>query len=402
MASKHVRSGRPLGRKVMHIITGLGAGGAEGVLYRLLAHQDREAWPSIVVSLTGGGVIADRIHALGVEVFSLEMSPGRVSLLAFFRLIHLIRSRKPDVVQTWMYHANLMGGLAARLAGIKHVIWGLRHTRLDPARDKRSTILVANLAGRLSTWIPVHIVCCSQSTYDSHLSYGYATDRMTVIPNGYDLERFKPDPDAAASLRVELGVDAETALIGMAARIHPLKDHPGFIQAARRLVDAGVDARFLLCGFGVTRENEALMGWIDSEGLLNHVYVLGVRKDMPCIYAGLDVATLASYGEGFPNVVAESMACGTLTVATDVGDVAEIIGDAGWVVPPGDPEALAEAWLAALALIPKARELLGMQARARIWSNFSIASMVSKYEVLYGIDHSAPSSLRYGSHTDSR
>lgn len=377
------------GTRVVHIITGLGRGGAEGVLYRLLAHQDREVWPSTVVSLTAGGEMAARISMLGVEVLSLGMRPGRVRLRAFFRLVRFLRERRPDVVQTWMYHANVMGGVAARFAGIKAVYWGLRHTHLDPARDKRSTILVARIGGYLSRVVPKRIICCSQSTYTSHKGYGYAESRMTVIPNGYDLARFRPDAGAATALRSELELGSDIPLIGMAARFHPLKDHRGFIQAARYLSMDRDDLHFVLCGERITPENEVLAGWIEDAGLGNRFHLLGVREDMPALYAGLDLAVLASHGEGFPNVVAESMACGTPTVATDVGDAAEIIGDAGWLVPPDEPEALAEAWNEALSLSEEAREELASRAIARIRNHYSIEVMVERYQELYigaGID----------------
>ena len=371
-------------RRVVHIITGLGQGGAEGVLYRLLAYQDREQWPALVISLTPGGMMADRIRELGIDVESLDMRPGRLSLPTFFRLIRRLRAWNPDVVQTWMYHANLMGGLAARMAGIRRIFWGLRHSKLDPRVDKRSTILVAQLGGMLSRWVPCRIVCCSNATLAAHLEAGYATDRMVVIPNGYDLTLFHPDVDAHLRLLAERNLPPERKLVGMAARYHPQKDHATFLAAAGLLAARLEDQDFILCGTGMDVNNAGLQDEIQRLGLDERVHLLGAREDMPFVLAGLDVATLtSSVGEGFPNVVAESMACGTLTVATDVGDAAEIVGDSGWIVSPRDPEALAKAWEAALALPAEERMKLAESARARVRTRYNITGMVERYERLY-------------------
>ena len=367
----------------VHISTGLGLGGAEGVLYRLLAHQDRVQWPSSVISLTPGGVFAAQIEALGIEVRSLDMRPGRMSLPAFFRLVRMLSEMRPDVVQSWMYHANLMGGLAARMAGVRRIFWGLRHTSLDPHRDKRSTIFVARLGGWLSGWLPEKVICCSRETYRSHREAGYRAEKLVMIPNGYDLSRFKPDAAAPGDLRRELNLQAGTKLIGMAARFHPQKDHRGFIRAAQITAAQVEQIHFILCGAGMTADNAELLSWIKDAHMEERFHLLGMRADMPRIYAGLDIHALVSHGEGFPNVVAESMACGTLTAATDVGDAAEIIGDSGWVVPPDDPAAMAGAWGQALALDPAARETLARTARERVRTSYDIRGMVKRYEEIY-------------------
>lgn len=368
---------------MVHIITGLGRGGAETVLYRLLAHQDRRRWPAAVISLSDRGELGAEIESLNVPVHAIGMTAGRFSLSGFRRLVRFLRDQRPDVVQTWMYHANLIGGLAARRAGIRKVMWGLHHTTLDPRRDKRHTIWTARLGGLVSRWVPDRVICCSQATYDSHLQIGYDAKRMVVIPNGYDLAMFRPDSDARVQLHAELGLTEAVQLIGMAARFHPQKDHHNLIAAARLIGARREDAHFLLCGEGVNPENGELAQWIEDAGAQDRFHLLGVRRDMPRIYAGLDVSVLASYGEGFPNVVAEGMACGTPTVATDVGDVARIVGDAGWVVPPGQPVAMADALLEALSLSDVERESLGKRARAQIMEHFSIDSMVARYEALY-------------------
>jgi len=370
--------------KLVHIITGLKRGGAENVLYRLLAHQDQNEWPSTVVSLTSGGVMAEKIEALGIRVHSLDMRPGWPSFMALVRLTRMLHRLQPDAVQTWMYHANLLGGLAARLAGIRRVFWGLRHTTMDPEVDKLTTIWVAHLGGWLSGLIPYRIICCSKATWKTHLDAGYCRERMVIIPNGYNLEQYRPDPEARSHFMTMLDLPGQIALVGMAARYHPQKDHATFLSAAAQLLQEGLDAEFLLCGSGVENGNATLTRMITEQGLQGKVHLLGERSDMTAFFSALDVATLSSsHGEGFPNVVAEAMACGALVVSTDVGDAAEMIGDAGWVVPPSDATALASTWKKALSLSPTLRKEVGDRARKRVRSNYSLSSMVAAYEMEY-------------------
>ena len=331
--------------------------------------------------------MGDKIEALGVPVLAVDMQPGRFSISGYRRLVHILREHRSDVVQTWMYHANLIGGLAARQAEVPRIVWGLHHTTLDPRRDKRHTIWAARLGGFLSGRVPDRVICCSQATCDTHCQIGYRADRMIVIPNGYDLATFKPDHGARARLHEELGLDQSVKVIGMAARFHPQKDHENFLDAAAITMKSREDIQFLLCGGEIDMGNATLMAWISERGLEGRVHLLGVRHDMPSVYAGLDVATLSSsHGEAFPNVVSESMSCGIPTIVTDVGDAVHIVGDAGWVVSPSDSEALAGAWLEALALSPEEREKLGLKTRTRIRERFSIQSMVARYEEQYLLD----------------
>ena len=207
--------------KVTHIITGLGQGGAEMVLYRLLGALDRVEFTNEVISLTGGGTIADKIRDLGIPVRELGLRPSLPNPLKFFRLAGWLRQCRPDAVQTWMYHADLLGGLAARLVGVPAVYWGLHHSTLDPARDKPATIRVARLCARLSRWLPRRIAACSLASIREHTNLGYAFEKMSHIPNGIDTHQFRPDTSARAALRQELGVAQTAQLVGMAARFHP-------------------------------------------------------------------------------------------------------------------------------------------------------------------------------------
>ena len=213
---------------------------------------------------------------------------------------------------------------------------------------------------------------------------GYAADRMLVIPNGFDLGAFRPDPAAGPTLRRELGIPAPAPLIGLVARFHPQKDHSTFFAAARRLHRTCPDAHFILCGDGITWENPELAAEADQAGLRGCCHLLGRRSDMSFIQAALDFASSSSStGEGFPNVLGEAMASGVPCAVTNVGDSARIVGETGRIVPPGDPEALVRAWEDLLGLPPEARTALGVAARDRIARQYSLPAIAARYSALY-------------------
>lgn len=322
------------------------------------------------------------LESVGVSVTTLNMSPGRPSPLAFTRLATLLRREKPDVVQTWMYHGDLFGAAAARAAGIQSVVWGIRHTTLEPGKSKKTTIWIAKLLAKLSWWLPSKIVVCAQQAMDVHEALGYDHSKMRFIPNGYDLADFQPGLDPKSDLRTTLVSDQSIPLIGMVGRFNPQKDHANLLDALVILRDRGVAFRCVLVGTGLNPSNTEIMEWIARRDLADHVLLLGRRNDIPSIMNALDLHVLPSaFGEAFPNVVAEAMACGTPCVVTDVGDAAYIVGDAGWMVPPRDASALAEAIAAAFDSMSDAYKSseLSLRARRRIEEKFSIERMVDAY-----------------------
>jgi glycosyltransferase involved in cell wall biosynthesis len=369
--------------RVLFVTTGLDTGGAELMLYRLIAGLDRATFACSVVSLTDCGPTAAKLRALGVPVQALGMRRGVPDPRAVPRLARWMRRLAPDVVQTWMYHADLIGGLAARLAGRRALAWSLRQSTLDARTSKRSTVWTVRACAPLSRFVPARIVCCSEASRRVHVAAGYTSRKMLVIPNGFDVGAFRPDPGVRVAVRRELSVPDDALLVGLVARWDPQKDHATFLRAAAR-VAARCPAQFVLCGEGVTSDNAVLAGWIEAAGLGGRCHLLGSRDDMPRLTAALDVACSASaYGEGFSNVLGEAMACEVVCVATDVGDAALIVGDTGRVVPPRDAAALAAALGEVLALDPGARAQLGRAARARVQQQFDLSTCVARYAALY-------------------
>jgi glycosyltransferase involved in cell wall biosynthesis len=368
--------------RILHLITGLDSHGAEGALSRLVKGSDASTFCHEVVSMTDVGPIGQQLILAGFKVSTLRMRRGVPSPMALFRLGKFISRYKPQVLHCWMYHANLCGLLVGKVMRVPHIVWGIRSANAEPTKYPRLTRWVIWLGARLSRF-PDAIALNSEAGRRLHLSWGYDTERMTLIPNGVDLELFKPDPLARRSVRAELGIAEDTVLIGLIARFHPVKGHATFFKAAGLLSLSAPGVRFVLSGDEITPDNSTLAGMIRENQLDGKVHLLGPRLDAARVMAALDIASSASESEAFPNVVAEAMACGVPCVATDVGDSASIICGAGRVVPPHDPEALAEACSELIGMGAPAREKLGRVARKRVETAFALVTMVRSYETLY-------------------
>lgn len=369
--------------KVLHIITGLGVGGAEISLQRLLTRLPALGGQPQVVSLTSGGAIGEKIRAAGIPLLELNMRPGKPDLASFLRLRQIIQAEKPDLVQTWLYHADLLGGLAAKLNGRIPVVWGVHHTDLSRAGMKRSTLWTVRTCAALSRFLPSRIVFVSEVSRQVHLGLGYPAEKTVVIPNGYDLSEFAPNPAARAEVRAELGIAPTAPVVGLVARFNPQKDHLNFLQAAQILRDRLPEVVFVLCGDGVSWDNAQLSGWIRERGLEGNVQLLGRRNDVASLMNAMDVLCSSSAAEALPNVIGEAMACGLPCVVTDAGDSGKLVENTGRVVPVRDAAALADGLWSILSLPAGERAALGWSARQRIEENFSLEASAKAYDQLY-------------------
>jgi glycosyltransferase involved in cell wall biosynthesis len=369
--------------KLIHIITGLNTGGAENMLYKLVSHMDKDEFFNKVISLTDIGPIGEKIQSMGVPVYALGMKVGVPNPWFFLKLIRIIRREKPDIIQTWMYHADLIGSIAAKVICRTPTIWGIRQSDLNPKTNKRMTLWTAKICAKLSGIVPDKIVCCSEASRRVHADYGYDEGKMRVIPNGFDLNAFRPDYVANISVRAELGLEKGDIVIGNVARFDPLKDHSNLISAASIVCRKYSNVHFVLCGDGITWDNKELRDCIVNAGLERVFHLLGRRDDIPRLTASFDIACLSSCSEGFPNVIGEAMACGVPCVVTDVGDSASIVADTGFVVPPSDSEKLADALIKMISLDEEQRKQLGIKARQRVFDYFQIDRIVKQFEDLY-------------------
>ena len=353
------------------------------MLCRIAAGMDSTRFENEIVSLTGILDLADKMKSIGVRVRTLGMRKTVPNPMSVLRLARWIRESQPDVIHTWMYHANLIGSLAAWVAGNVPVVWGIHHNAFDPSVDKRRTMFVNRACASLSKRFAERIVFCSEASLRTHKELNYAQEKLEVIPNGFDLEQVKPDASGRESLRKELGIPSDTIVIGIGARFHPHKDHRNFVQAAGLLHKQMPQVHFLLFGMRINWDNSQLTEWIDAAGIRECCHLLGARDDVSRLFSGIDIATTASRSEAFPIVVGEAMACGTPCVVTDVGDSALIVADTGRVVAPSDPQALAEAWRRLVEAGPNERRRLGIAARSRVRRHFALPAVVQRYEDIY-------------------
>ncbi len=369
--------------KTVHVITGLDIGGAEMMLYKLLSRMERSAFQSLVVSLKDGGALKKRISDLGIPVFTLGMNRQASIPIGFSRLLFLLRRQRPQILQTWLYHADLLGLLAGKLARVPAIAWNLRCSELRVEDYSRGLSLIIRGLAKLSH-LPDAIIVNSLKGCRQHERLGYHPVRWQLIPNGFDTDLFRPAPRASSGLRRSLGLPAEAPLIGLVARFHPMKDHANFFKAAALLHKLRPEVHYILVGSGIDENNMSLLGQISHLGISRQVHLLGERQDIASITRMLDIATSSSCsGEGFSNAIGEAMACGVPCVVTDVGDSAYLVGQTGEVVPPHSPRALADAWHKILSMSEVERRARGKAARARIVSRFSLDEIVKQYEVFY-------------------
>jgi len=383
--------GEPI--KVVHVITGLNLGGAETWLTRLLLRLPPERFACRVVTLLDGGELAGVIRAMGVPVESLGMGRGVPDPRGVWRLARLLRKERPQVVQTWLYHADLVGLLAARMSGCGAAVsWGLRCAYMDLARYGLGTRLTLRACVGLSGW-PEAVTANSQAGADHHLALGYRPRRLVVLENGVDGGRFRPDAEARARLRREWGRDwglaGDAPLIGLVARVDPMKGHAVFCRAAEVLLRTRPDARFLFCGEGTEPGAAELDALIAHRGLGAAVVRLGRREDVAQVMAALDVLALPSLAEGFPNAVLEALACAVPCACLDAGDARAMCGPGGLVAPaalsgPGASESdragfLARAVAELLALSPAERARMGALGRAHVLERYGLERAVERW-----------------------
>lgn len=352
---------------VLHVISGLGVGGAETVLAQLAVRLQQRGHPQYVASLSARGELTDVLESRGVPVTDLTAGSTLKVISAVMRLRREIRRIAPDVVQGWMYHGNLAAALAhlsVLQSSRRRLYWNLRASNMDITRYGRVIKWNVRLSG-----VPDIVIANSNAGLQFHFAQGLKARRTEVVPNGIDTEKFRPDPVARATLRAAYNIGQNDLVIIHVARVDPMKDHSTFLAAMKALPQL----RAILVGAGT-----------EHLQLPPNVIAVGRLSDVERLYPAADiVASSSAFGEGFSNAIAEGMSAGLVPVATNVGDADLILDRVGHIVPPSDAGAFAAALSTIAELSPDARRNLGLQARSHIVRNFALQLAVEKYEQLY-------------------
>lgn len=362
---------------VCHIIAGLSSGGAERMLTRVVTRAPKRSEVHIVVSMLDEGTYGASLKDAGIELFCLRMQRGTFSLVPMLKLVRFLRSRRPDIVMTWLHPADFMGTICTTLAGtsLHRLVWNIRCSNMPAKRSVLGRLIVKSLAW-MST-LPFAVAANSTAGRQEHIALGYRPRRWLLLPNGVDPAAWKPSVDLRHASRSELGVQPDQILCGMVARVDPQKDHQTFLAAAKLVAERCPSVRFLLVGEGT----ETLTLPTD---LQSRTIAMGRRDDIPRLMNSLDIHVLSSaYGEGFPNVICEAMATGVPNVVTAVGDAATLVSGCGISVPPRAPSALADA-IISLAQLPEAdRKSLGNDAKNKAITTYNIEGVCRQYSNLW-------------------
>jgi len=369
--------------KILHIIPSLCIGGAESFLTRLIISQSKLSdIEHVVLTLFNRGELITALTNENVIVLTMDFKSNSEVLFGLFRLRFIISEIKPDIVQTWMYHSDLFGGIASLSLGIKNIIWSVRTTDISKGAN-RNTLVVRWLCSVLSHFIPKAIVCVGNRASALHRSIGYKSEKLVVIPNGFDTSYFQSIGDRGRSLREELGFVEDEIVIISIGRFNPIKDHQTFLMAAGLLIPRFRNVRFLLVGRELDWGNKKLISLLKKYGCLSRVSLIGERADIPICLEASDIFCLHSATEGFPNALGEAMSVGLPCVATDVGDAFFLLNKSEWITPPSSPIKLAEKLSQMILLSSAERYKLGEEGAIRIREHFTMQSSSNAYYALY-------------------
>ena len=368
--------------KILHIITNLNLGGAEVQLYKIVENLKNDHKIK-VISLISIGDVGDKLIKSGIELSIINFSKKRFFFLSFLKLCNTISKFKPDIVHTWMYHANLIGGLAAKISKVKNIFWSIHHNDLSIIHNKLSTLIVAKIGAFFSYLIPKTVICVSKNVKTNHIDFGYQEKKMFFIPNGIDVLEFSKIDDARHLLFKKYNFTNDTKLIGFPSRFDPIKNHEGFFASVAEIKMSypKLNLQIILCGKNIDKNNDELITLINKYDLIDCVQLMGIIHNMPLFMSSIDLLVNNSYSESFSLVLAEALSCQTLCVSTTEGDPESIIKDIGVYVPAGNTSLLSKAIINMIK--SDSLEENKTKGREKIISSYSIEIVMKKYKLLY-------------------
>jgi len=362
--------------RVLMLTYSFNLGGSELQLVALASGLQKKGCLVTVAGVSTGGPLQRNLDLVGVSTVSLHRR-GRWDVVGLFtHLFRLIRREKPDILHSYLVVPNIIAIFFKPLFPRLRIVWGIRASNAE--------IYVSDWLSHIYYWIERHLahfadlIIINSYAGLKHFSHkSFPIEKMQIIPNGIDTERFQRDILKGKHIRDEWGIGTQDILIGLVGRLNPMKDHPTFFQAAAQLIKERSDIRIVCVGDGPAVYRNQLYALGRNLGLDHHLIWAGARDDMPAVYSALDMACSSSVTEGFPNAIGEAMACGVPCVVTDVGDSARIVGETGVVVPQGNPVALAEGLKRCLAEVKTGSD---SQTRGRIIAHFRLDRLIWRTE----------------------
>ncbi len=363
-------------KKILFLIRSLNVGGAERQLLTLVDALDRTSFNPVIVKFYSGGTLLPEFEKRGIRVETAGKS-GRWDIFSFVsNLTKIIRAEKPDILCSYLVAANLLALIFRDFWKVPHVITSIRHSFLRKEDYDWTASFMYWVEDHLSFRADRVIINSFVGARQAE-ERGIPSSKIVVIPNGIDTDRFVPSANLREETRRKLGYSSLDMVIGMVGRLDPVKDHSTFIKASAYLIDKNPHFRFLIVGDGSDDYSNRIRSEISRAGLDTVFQILPAERDPVPVYNALDICVSASVGEGFSNVIAEAMSCGVPSVVTDVGDSGMIVGETGRVIPAGDPEQMGRALTQLSEMTSGDRMSLGLKARQRIQSEFSVVKMVS-------------------------
>jgi len=375
--------------RILHLISTLDVGGAEKFLSKLVIGMDSNLFKNIVVSMTDIGPVGQTLLDKGIVVVNLDMKKGVPDPIGLIRLIKILKHYKIDIIQCWMYHANIFGLLTGFFFKKIKVLWNIRCSNINLS-DYGFIYAMTVKAGATLSQLPNCIIVNSYAGEKFHIDIGYKykSTKWHVIQNGVDIKEFQPvigidTSNEGYEIRKKLLIPEDGFVIALVARFDPMKDHKTFFNAVKIILEKNSQTHFILAGRGVDYNNSIIRNYMMPIINKSNIHLLGERNDIKSIYFASDVASSSSSGEGFSNAIAEAMITSIPVVTTDAGDSKLIVGKTGIVVPVQDANALADGWQQMINAKPEYLIELGKMAKERIVNNFNFIKSVKKYESLY-------------------
>jgi glycosyltransferase involved in cell wall biosynthesis len=364
--------------KVLHVITGLNTGGAEMMLFKLCKYSKSNNIEHIVISLSGKGPIGKKMEQEDIKVIYLNFNKRNpfINLIEFKKIIDLIKKHKINIVQGWLYHGNIVASLLKILNKRLLVLWNVRHSVNNIKEEAFIMQLSIKINGKLSGFTDI-IINNSVTSSIQHEKLGFSINKTVIIPNGFDLNLFKPNKNIST---IKKGKPFKIASL---ARYHKMKGHKLLIDIAKELDNLGYDCLFYLYGKNINSDNFELTNYIATNNVKNVLLKDEVSNPEDIIKEFNLLLSTSLYGEGFPNIIGEAMASGVPVIASNVGDSSYLVGDTGYVIEPGNLKGFVEAIINIIEMDESRYFDLREKSRQRISEKFSIDQIVNKYNELY-------------------